>query len=122
MTSSIKSINRIKAGLLLISMLLINSMTFAGNDGRKSEAKTKVFPQPGIEVINIEFSVDKASMVTFQLCTMTGEVVQTINVACDYAGLYNQSIQVRGLPQGPYLLLEHDGSRRQTGQIVVIGP
>lgn len=115
-------IKYIGTGLFFMALLCLHTTLMAGNDGVVQEKQLKVYPQPANETITVELNATQAGQVTLQLCSLEGEVIMSETIFCEHPGNHRISFNIDRLPQGPYVLLDHDGSRRQSAQIIIVGP
>ncbi|QIP13230.1 T9SS type A sorting domain-containing protein [Spirosoma aureum] len=79
----------------------------------------RVYPNPTVETLTVDFSAQSAGPVTLTLTSMLGQRLRTITESIPGAGDYSRTVNLRGLPSGRYILTI-DQKNSQTTQVVLI--
>ncbi|HRZ77905.1 MAG TPA: hypothetical protein P5248_11095 [Bacteroidales bacterium] len=90
-----------------------------GEGGRRT---VKVMPHPVRGQAIIEVQALQAGTYHFRLLNMQGDEVLVFSIPVMQPGTYFQAVDLGELPKGPYLLIEHDGSRRESSSVIIVGP
>lgn len=107
----------------ILAIFIINTPLIAGQDGdRFPSSIIKVFPQPCVQHLNVDLNVFIPGEVTLQVYSFDGKLILQQTNFYPSAGRYIQKLDLGDLPFGPYLLLDHDGSRRDASQMIIVGP
>lgn len=80
-------------------------------------AATRVYPNPTVDVVNVEANLDRASTVVITVTNMAGQVVMSVRQNA-VAGFFAKSLNVQNLPAGAYTIDITDGTRRSVEKIV----
>lgn len=113
----------IVAGLCTLFLFFLASPLTAGSGSdREKNTATKVYPQPAGEFINLELHATSSGVYTIQLFTLSGQLVIQENILVASPGTFVYTLDASELAPGPYVMKEHDGSRRSSSTTVVIGP
>ncbi|TAE24236.1 MAG: T9SS C-terminal target domain-containing protein [Candidatus Kapaibacterium sp.] len=80
-------------------------------------AATRVYPNPTVDVVNVEVNLDRASTVVINVTNTLGQVVMTVRTNAG-AGFFAKSLNVANLPSGAYNIEVTDGTRRSIEKII----
>lgn len=80
-------------------------------------AATRVYPNPTVDVVNVEANLSRASTVVINVTNTLGQVVMTVRTNAG-AGFFSKSINVENLPSGAYNIEVTDGTRRSIEKII----
>jgi hypothetical protein len=83
----------------------IGAPSFAASNGhRVTEPQLKVYPNPAIQVIQLEFNVDDECVVNFDVYDMQGKLVDNVNQVHCKKGRNLMQVNVGSLPAGNYIM------------------
>jgi hypothetical protein len=80
-------------------------------------AATRVYPNPTVDVVNIEATLDRAATVVINVTNTLGQQVMTVRQTAQ-AGFFTKSLNVSNLPTGAYTIEITDGTRRSVEKII----
>jgi hypothetical protein len=111
-------------GLLLALYLTIlpGSLTAGERPGKHPGAQVTTSPATNSSFTSGVILPKKASETQYRLVSLQGELVTTFSAPAGQGRRIILSMDLDNLPQGPYLLIEHDGSRRESSSVIIVGP
>ena len=86
-----------------ISEISFNSTNSINNITSNKNA-IKVFPNPVVDVLNIEFGVDDEENLTIDIANLEGKIIKNLYKDFVFAGLYNFSFNKANLEPGIYFI------------------
>lgn len=81
--------------------------------------RMEVYPNPAVDVLNIDFHIREAAEVNINIMDMTGRTVQTQSLGNKEAGEYSTSLSVDQLSTGVYLYMIEAGNQRLVKRVNV---
>jgi hypothetical protein len=75
-------------------------------------------PNPTAGLLQLQFQAEEAGSLVIQVNDLQGRVLYTREVA-DFNGMFNESLDLGGLPAGPVLLTVRQGDRVYTHRVVL---
>ena len=111
------------AGLSVMLLIAGALPSFAGPvKARDKATKVRVYPQPASGQVTLEITAEVPGIYRYDICSLNGDVVMQIVIPISHPGTFIQALELGGLPKGPYLLFDHDGSRRDSSSTIIVGP
>ena len=92
----------------------ISSANFMG-------VKTKIYPNPSIELLYVELEMQKSSQVSIQLLDIRGKQIKLLTGLSQQPGKNTHALDVSGLARGSYLLLIEGSEGERIARQVVLG-
>jgi hypothetical protein len=86
-----------------VNIYLQNSPATALNDNSQSE-ELKLFPNPGSDLVTLEFNLSESQMINIQVITPLGQIIRELETQ-GFVGQNNTSIDIRNLESGIYFVL-----------------
>ena len=83
-------------------------------------ARFQVFPNPGRDHFKIEMNLDHPGDVNFELISLEGMLIRTINTGNQPSGKTDLPLDLSGIPGGIYLLKCTNGTVQQFKTIEVL--
>ena len=84
---------------------------------RERFAGTRMYPNPTVDVVNVEATLERSAEVVITISNTLGQNVMTVrqNVS---AGFFTKSLNIQNLPTGAYTVEITDGTRRSVEKII----
>lgn len=79
----------------------------------------KIYPNPAFDLLNISFSINGTSIVSFEITDLTGRIIKSVNYGLKNAGDYSARMNVSDLNSGTYLLSITTGEKRIERKVFV---
>ena len=89
------------------------------SDSQVDPSTFKVYPNPAIDQVNVSFELKVKDKVTLELTDITGRTVKSTDLGMKVAGVYNEKIDLDGLPAGMYLLIIRTGNAVMNRKVFV---
>lgn len=90
----------------------------ANHDNKESEPKVYIYPNPVVDILNIDYELKQTNNVTIMICGLNGFVEKTIDKGILQIGEYKQQIDCSGLMQGVYIIEIITGNKTVHQKIV----
>ncbi|MFO8087874.1 MAG: T9SS type A sorting domain-containing protein [Bacteroidales bacterium] len=89
-----------------------NSTTDINEHDFVNGIRMETYPNPAVDVVNLDYQIQSAANVTVQVLDMSGKIVKTEELGQKEAGQYKATFSVNNLDAGMYFyMLEADGKR-----------
>lgn len=109
--------------LVCVSFFFHPEAAFSGERPKVGEGIQKVQVTPSALIrTGFRSAPAKPALATYRLLTLQGDLVMTLSAPAGQSSTIHLASELGNLPKGPYLLIEHDGSRRESSSVIIVGP
>jgi flagellar hook assembly protein FlgD len=81
--------------------------------------KLHTYPNPAVDVINVDYQTEQNSSVTIEIISMNGQRVMTLNEGMKSTGKHSAKMDVATLPAGNYFVAIQAGNSRVAKRISI---
>ena len=78
-----------------------------------------VYPNPIVDVANVSYSITRNSDVKINLYNIQGKLIKNVDLSNQTIGKHNYQFNIKGLPQGTYILNIVAGNKTNSKRVIV---